>query len=67
MHKGIGEAAGKIWHFLDHHGRTSFAQVLKGTKLKPRDADRAVGWLAREGKICLEKDKNAEMLSLVKN
>ena len=66
MHNVIGEFAGKIWHYLDHHGRSSFAQVLKGTKLKQRDADRGVGWLAREGKIRLEKDKNAEMLSLIK-
>jgi hypothetical protein len=65
MHNVIGEAAGKIWRYLDHHGKSSFASILKGTKLKQREADRAIGWLAREGKIRFEKDKNAEIISII--
>lgn len=65
MYHAIGESAGKIWRYLNQHGRCSFSQACKGAKLKPRDADRAVGWLAREGKIRIEKDKNAEMLCII--
>jgi hypothetical protein len=64
MYHTIGESAGKIWRYLEQHGRSSFSQVVKGTKLNQRTADRAVGWLAREGKIRIEKDKNAEILCI---
>jgi hypothetical protein len=65
MHNEIGDAAGKVWRHLDKHGRTSFAALCKAAKLKSREADRAIGWLAREGKIKLEREKNAELISLV--
>jgi hypothetical protein len=61
----IGENAGKVWQYLNQNGRQSFNALCKATKLKPREADRALGWLAREGKVAFEKEKNAEMISLI--
>ena len=61
----IGEAAGVIWGYLDRNGNISTAALVKGTKLKQREADRAIGWLAREGKIRIEKTKKGELISLV--
>ncbi len=59
-----GESAGRIWEFLNKNGPSSFAAILKGTKLKQRQADRGIGWLDREEKLEFYKDKNAEMIAL---
>jgi hypothetical protein len=64
MIHSIGTAAGKIWHYLQSNGQSSFSNIVKGTKLKEREANRAIGWLAREGKIHFAKDKNRELISL---
>jgi hypothetical protein len=39
--------------------------LAKGTGLKQRQVDRAIGWLAREGKVSVEKAANRELVSLV--
>ena len=61
----IGEAAGKVWHCLHTNGQCSFNALVKGTKLKEREVDRAIGWLAREGKVHIVRDKKAELIALV--
>ena len=51
----IGETAGKVWRFLDKHGEANLTQIKKGMK---GDADlilQAIGWLAREDKLLIEK------------
>ena len=51
----IGETAGKVWSFLDKHGEANLTQIKKGMK---GDADlilQAIGWLAREDKLLIEK------------
>ncbi|HUT52232.1 MAG TPA: winged helix-turn-helix domain-containing protein [bacterium] len=60
----IGDNAGKVWHYLKVNGQCSFNKLVKGAKLKDREADRAIGWLAREGKLKIVKDKNAELISI---
>lgn len=64
MKNEIGDDAGKVWRFLHQQGRVSFNKLTQGAKLKPKQVDRAIGWLAREGKLKIEKEKNAEMISL---
>ncbi len=64
MTDSIGECAGVVWRYLSDHGECSFSKLLKGTGLKQREADRAVGWLAREGKVGIRKEKNAEIITL---
>ena len=46
----IGENAGLIWNALQGGALTTKA-LKKATKLKEADLNRALGWLAREGKI----------------
>ena len=64
MKNEIGDDAGKVWQFLHQNGRVSFNKLTQGSKLKPKQADRAIGWLAREGKLKIEKEKNTELISL---
>ena len=60
----IGTNAGKVYEYLRGKGPVSVGNIVKGTGLKQSEADRAIGWLAREGKLRLEKDKKGELIAL---
>ena len=62
----IGENAGRVYEYLRAKGQVSFNALVKGTNLKAKEADRAIGWLAREGKIRLELAKKEELVTLIK-
>jgi len=47
-----GKNAGKIWKILDAHGPLTPNRLMKTTKLNEDDFYVAVGWLAKENKIC---------------
>jgi predicted HTH transcriptional regulator len=64
MSDTIGDAAGKIWEYLDKNGATSVSKVTKETGVSKNDAQRAIGWLAKEDKLNFEMDKRTELLSL---
>lgn len=64
MNAEIGEHAGRVWKHLNGRGETTMTSLVKDTKLNQRQADRAVGWLAREGKVQLRKAANKELISL---
>jgi hypothetical protein len=64
MVEQIGNDAGVVWHYLDENGETTLTQVAKATGLKQRQVDRALGWLAREGKITLKKKSKTEIIIL---
>ncbi|MBR1564016.1 MAG: winged helix-turn-helix domain-containing protein [Paludibacteraceae bacterium] len=49
----IGENAGLVWNALQGGALTTEA-LKKATKLKVADLNLALGWLAREGKLCFE-------------
>jgi len=51
----IGETAGKVWKFLEDKGEASLAQIKKGVKEDPNLILEAIGWLAREDKVQIEK------------
>jgi hypothetical protein len=51
----IGEAAGKVWEFLNEHGEANLNQIKKKVKADPDLILQAVGWLAREEKLQIEK------------
>jgi hypothetical protein len=51
MEAEIGDAAGRVWQYLDEHGPTSLGNLSQGVKLPPQIAAMAIGWLAREGKL----------------
>jgi hypothetical protein len=51
----IGEIAGKLWMFLKQNGESNLNQLKKGIKADPNLILQAIGWLAREDKILIEK------------
>jgi hypothetical protein len=64
MSDSIGIAAGKIWDYLNENGETSVSKITKETELNKNEAQRAIGWLAKEDKLIFTMDKRAELLSL---
>ena len=60
----IGEAAGKIWAYIDSHGPTTLGKLKTGTRLADDVLHQAIGWLAREEKIALEKKGRTTSISL---
>lgn len=54
----IGITAGEIWHYLDEHGQVNLSKLTAGID-KPRDVIlMSLGWLAREGHVILEGEKD---------
>lgn len=54
----IGIVAGDIWHYLDEHGMVNLSELATGIE-KSRDLVlMSLGWLAREGHVMLEGDKD---------
>jgi len=64
MQEEIGITAGAIWHALDTEGEVSLAQLKKEVNGKTPVFDWAVGWLAREDKITITREKRSFRLSL---
>lgn len=64
MRDVIGEAAGKIWHYLDENGESSVSKVTTETGLGKNEVQRAIGWLLKEDKLNIETVGRAETLSL---
>ncbi len=60
----IGDTAGLVWHALKKGGEMTLTAL--GKKIKaPRDTVmQAVGWLAREGKVCIEERGRKRLISL---
>ncbi len=51
----IGIVAGEIWHHLDNHGESKFADVIRSIE-RPRElALMSLGWLAREGHVIVRQ------------
>lgn len=60
----IGETAGVVWHLLSDKGSLSMAKLVKETGC-PRDLVMlALGWLAREDKICIDVESRSPTISL---
>jgi hypothetical protein len=61
----IGETAGAVWQVLSDNGSMSVAKLVKAID-EPRDTVmQALGWLARENKICFEDEGRTRIVSLV--
>jgi hypothetical protein len=56
--------AGEIWKTLNANGEMSVAALKKALGTRDIAADWAIGWLAREGKIVLRKERNTVKISL---
>jgi len=60
----IGLMAGKVWHTLETKGEMSLAALKKTLGTRELTADWAIGWLAREDKLVLRKERNTVKVSL---
>jgi len=60
----IGDTAGATWKILEEQGPLSMAQLVKAVG-QPRDTVmQALGWLAREDKICIQEEGRKRTVSL---
>ena len=64
MNEVIGDAAGKIWKFLNENGEASVTKITSETGISKNDIQRAIGWLLKEDKLLIEMKGRAETLSL---
>jgi len=60
----IGDAAGKIWQYLDQNGSASVTKISTETGINKNDMQRAIGWLLKEDKLSIEVKGRIETLSL---
>lgn len=66
VEEAIGLAAGKVWHYLDRVGEATPRQISRETGLSEKELQRAIGWLAREGKLQFRLEGRREWISLKK-
>jgi hypothetical protein len=64
MEGEIGDAAGRIWQYLNEHGQTTLGQLRQGMKVSDQLLLMGVGWLAREGKISIVRQGRTVKVSL---
>jgi hypothetical protein len=50
--KTIGTNAGKVWHVLHDKEIATRYQIINETAIEASEVDAALGWLARENKVC---------------
>ena len=51
----IGIIAGEIWHYLDLHGESNLAVLIKGIDRPRENVLLSLGWLARESHVILQQ------------
>ncbi len=60
----IGITAGEIWHYLEKHEEASVGKLTNELKQTERMVLLGIGWLAREGKLNIEKRQKATYFML---
>ena len=64
MQEETGISAGAIWQALGAKGELSLAQLKKEVKDKAPAFDWAIGWLAREDKLVITREKGSIRIRL---
>jgi hypothetical protein len=64
MIQPIGETAGKVWRLLSENGKAGLSQLKRGVEVDPNLILQAIGWLAREDKLRIEKNGRYTTYSL---
>jgi Winged helix-turn-helix domain (DUF2582) len=64
MTEEIGTMAGAIWRTLEANGEMTLTKLKKELKAASPHFDWAIGWLAREDKILLTRDKRTTRVCL---
>ncbi len=62
--EAIGLAAGEVWRYLHRKGEATPSKIAKETGLSEKEVQRAIGWLAREGKLEFHLEGRREILRL---
>ena len=60
----VGDAAGEVWRLLNQGGAQTLAQLRKKLDGGSELLDFAVGWLAREDKLEILREKKSILLRL---
>ncbi len=60
----VGEAAGRVWQYLNTNGESSVTRICKDTKLEAKLCQRAIGWLVKEEKLQVRQQGRTEFISL---
>ena len=60
----IGMAAGSVWTYLSENGPASISKISETLRLDRNEIQRAIGWLAREGKLSIERKGKSEFFRL---
>lgn len=60
----FGNNAGKVWEALSKNGTMNAGKICEVAELEEHEVRTALGWLGREGKIRIEKEKNRYLYSL---
>ncbi len=66
MFDEIGKTAGEIWQYLEQNNEASVGKLTKELKKTERLILLGIGWLAREGKLSIEKRQRATYFMLNK-
>jgi hypothetical protein len=66
MIEQIGQTAGQVWNYLEANNESTLANFKKELDLKGDTVAFAVGWLAREGKISINKKGASVKISIVR-
>jgi hypothetical protein len=53
--QSIGETAGKVWKFINKKGEANIIELMQGVEADAGLILQAIGWLAREDKLRIEK------------
>jgi len=61
----IGKAAGVVWHSLAQNGKINIKLLSRKVKLLRAKFNRAIGWLAKENKVCLTRKKQTAYIYLI--
>ena len=61
----VGTVAGKIWGFLAEKSAVSLAVVEKAIDAPRNVVYMAIGWLAREGKVAIERNERTIQIRLI--
>ena len=60
----IGTTAGTLWQYLDKHGPTTVAKLIRETQIDEKTVQRGIGWLAQEDKVTIELVNRADTIAL---
>ncbi len=64
MNHEIGFTAGKVWHALRDNGAASVTKLKNQLKVDAFSLNAAIGWLAREDKVVVEKSGKSYKVAL---